>query len=190
MVDRSYRPSPLQHVELVTEDGSWALVFRRRLAQPPQQVWAALTEPDQLAQWAPFTADRPLHSTGPVTLLATDQPGPRQIAATVLAARPPHLVEYTWGDDVLRWELAADGAGTALRLTHVRAGREQAGMLAAGWHICLDVAAELVAGSPIGRIVGADALDHGWTELNRRYSARLGVDVVSPPGQAAAAAGD
>lgn len=190
MVDRSYRPGPAQDVELVTENGRWALVFRRRFAQPPTQVWDALTEPDRLAQWAPFTADRPLRHPGPVTLLVTDQPDVPPIAATVLAVDPPHLVEYTWGEDLLRWELAADGTGTALRLTHVQAGREQAGMIAAGWHICLDVAAALVAGSPIGRIVGADALDHGWTELNRQYSARLGVEVMRPPGQAAAHTGD
>ena len=42
--------------------GSWSLA--RDLRHPPAAVWAALTEPDQLAAWAPFTAGRDLGATG------------------------------------------------------------------------------------------------------------------------------
>ena len=38
---------------------------------------------------------------------------------------------------------------------------------AAGWHICFDVLDRFLAGMPIGRIVGADALKFGgWQRLN------------------------
>jgi hypothetical protein len=34
-------------------DGTYVLRFERRLAHPPEKVWRALTEPDQLRQWFP-----------------------------------------------------------------------------------------------------------------------------------------
>jgi hypothetical protein len=45
--------------------------------------------------------------------------------------------------------------------------------VAAGWHICLDVAERNLAGEPIGRIVGEAARDYGWEQLNDAYAAEL-----------------
>ncbi len=53
-------------------------------------------------------------------------------------------------------------------------------MTAAGWHMCLDVADALLDGNPIGPIVGAEAMNYGWRELNEQYSERLGVEPVDP----------
>jgi len=52
-------------------------------------------------------------------------------------------------------------------------------MIAAGWHLCLDVMAQLLGGEPIGPIRGAEALDFGWQRLHDDYAAQLGV-VVAP----------
>ncbi|MCI0687806.1 MAG: hypothetical protein L0Y54_11295 [Sporichthyaceae bacterium] len=46
--------------------------------------------------------------------------------------------------------------------------------IAAGWHICLDVAEQLLDGNPIGPIRGQDALRYGWDELRAGYIKRLG----------------
>ncbi len=44
-------------------------------------------------------------------------------------------------------------------------------MGAAGWHICLDVLAHLLAGDAIGRIVGGDAVKfEGWQRLHGEYA--------------------
>ena len=53
-------------------------------------------------------------------------------------------------------------------------------MTAAGWHMCLDVADALLDGNPIGPIVGAEAMNYGWRELNEQYSTRLGVEPIDP----------
>ena len=45
----SFRPGPLAEVSRVPADGEWDLVFVRDLRHPPEKVWAALTEPEQLA---------------------------------------------------------------------------------------------------------------------------------------------
>ncbi|MFC0529619.1 hypothetical protein [Phytohabitans kaempferiae] len=47
-------------------------------------------------------------------------------------------------------------------------------MVAAGWHICLDVAEWLLVGRPLGAIVGEEAKKYGWEELRDAYAARLG----------------
>jgi hypothetical protein len=47
-------------------------------------------------------------------------------------------------------------------------------MGAAGWHICLDVLDRLVAGQPIGRIVGPEAMKFDWQRLNVEYAKQFG----------------
>ena len=105
----SFRPGPLARVRLTPEN---ELVFVRDLRHPPETVWAALTDPDRLAEWAPFLADRDLGRPGDAVLSAVDGDQSYPAPARVLRADRPHLLEYTWGDDLLRWELAANGDGT------------------------------------------------------------------------------
>jgi uncharacterized protein YndB with AHSA1/START domain len=81
-------------------------------------VWAALTEPAQLRQWAPYTADRDLGSTGEATLTMIDGDSSEELPASVIRAEPPTLLEYTLATDLLRWELAATDTGTRLTLRH------------------------------------------------------------------------
>jgi hypothetical protein len=55
-------------------------------------------------------------------------------------------------------------------------------MGAAGWHICFDVMEHLLEGAPIGRIVGADALQFGgWQRLNAEYARQFGIEVPNVP---------
>ena len=80
-----------------------------------------------------------------------------------------------------RWELEAVGGGTRLTLWH-SIDRRFISMGAAGWHICFDVLDHLLSGTPIGRMVGADAMKFGgWQRLNAEYAKQFGVE---PPGWA------
>ncbi|HEY0531640.1 MAG TPA: SRPBCC family protein [Actinoplanes sp.] len=160
-------------LEDVTRE-DWTLIFVRELRQPPAVVWAALTSPDELDQWAPFSASRDLGAPGKAVLTLVDGPDKTDISAEVLRAQAPALLEYTWGDDRLRWELAPSGEGTRLTLRHTLAKPDTDAMVAAGWHLCLDVLRHLLDGDPIGVIRGRDALDHGWAELRDGYAAELG----------------
>ena len=54
-----FEPGPLARVECRARGDGWDLVFVRDLRHPLEKVWAALTEPDQLREWAPFAADSP-----------------------------------------------------------------------------------------------------------------------------------
>jgi hypothetical protein len=55
-------------------------------------------------------------------------------------------------------------------------------MGAAGWHVCFDVLDRLLTGQPMGRIVGAAALElDGWQRLNAEYAEQFGVEVPRWP---------
>ena len=169
----TFRPGPLARVELTPEN---ELVFVRELRHPPETVWTALTGPDQLAAWAPFLADRDLGRPGAAVLSTVDGDQTHPAPARVLRADRPHLLEYAWGDDLLRWELTANGDGTTLTLRHRVGGPDLAALTAAGWHLCLDVADRLLDGDPVGPIRGAEAKDFGWAELRDAYAERLNRD--------------
>jgi uncharacterized protein YndB with AHSA1/START domain len=137
-------------------------------------VWTALTDPAELDQWAPFTAATDLGRPGGTTLTLVDGSDRTDLPATVLRAEPPTLLEYTWGEDRLRWELEPSGTGTRLTLRHTLAEPAADAMIAAGWHLCLLVLRRLLDGNPIGVIRGRDATAHGWASLRDGYAAKLG----------------
>src|SRR5262245_822006 len=110
----TFEPGPLAPVDCEASDDRWTLVFVRDLRHPPEKVWSALTEPDQLRQWAPFGADRALDSAGSATITMIDSDTQVDLPATVQRVDPPRRLEYTWGTDVLRWELVPVGFGTRL----------------------------------------------------------------------------
>jgi uncharacterized protein YndB with AHSA1/START domain len=169
----TYRPGPPADTRTVSDGDRWTLVFVRELKHPPGPVWSALTRADQLGAWAPFTADHDLDRPGDATLTMIDRDIAEPMPATVTRVEPPTLLEYTWGEDRLRWELEAVEGGTRLTLRHTLTDRAWLPKVAAGWHICLDVAERLLDGEPIPPIRGRDALDHGWQELADTYAERL-----------------
>jgi len=171
-----YQPGPPGDADLRPDGDRWTLVFVRELRHPPELVWKALTEPSQLKEWAPFDADRDLGRTGDATLTMEGEGGPEPMTASVRQARPPALLEYTWGTDLLRWELEPIPTGTRLTLRHTLEDRSWASKVVAGWHICLDVAEGFLDGRPIGRIVGDEARRYGWERLHDLYAKRLGLE--------------
>jgi uncharacterized protein YndB with AHSA1/START domain len=178
MTDRElYAPGPASGAQVRKDGDNWTLVIVRELRHPPEKVWQALTDPAQLREWAPFDADRSLGTAGATVKLTTvGAPAPLVSETTVTRADAPKMLEYNWGGNDIRWELEALGGGTRLTLWH-NINRNYISMGAAGWHICFDVMNRLLAGQPIGRIVGADALKFGgWQRLNTEYAQQFGVE--------------
>lgn len=175
-----YAPGAATGAEVRKEGDKWALVLVRELRHPPPKVWEALTDPEQLREWAPFEADRNLGSTGPVKLTTVGAPAAHVSEMSVRRAEAPRLLEYGWGGNDIRWELEPLANGTRLTLWH-NIGRKFVSMGAAGWHICFDVLDRLLAGQPIGRIVGAEAMKFEWQRLNAEYAAQFGIEAPSLP---------
>ncbi len=177
MSDREkYAPGPAAEAEVRKEGGKWTLTLVRELRHPPAKVWRALTDRAQLREWAPFDADRDMGAVGPVKLSTVGAPTPHVSETTVERAEPPKVLEYSWGDQDLRWELEPlAGGGTRLMLWH-SIDRRFISMGAAGWHICFDVLDRFLAGDAIGRIVAGDAMKFGWPRLNAEYAKQFGIE--------------
>lgn len=104
------------------------LVLHRFLRHPPEVVWKAITEPDQLREWYLTTAVVEGRPGGKVDLVT----GPSRVHATgrILTWDPPRVYEHEWNvvregspfrsgeQSVVRWELSPREGGTLLVLTH------------------------------------------------------------------------
>lgn len=180
-----YAPGAAAGAEVRKNGDDWTLVVVRELTHPPTKVWEALTDPEHIREWAPFDADRNLGSVGTAQLSTVGAPTAMVAEAKIKRADAPKLLEFNWGSQDLRWELEPLGAGgTRLTLWH-NINRGFISMGAAGWHICFDVLGHLLAGDPIGRLVGADALKFGgWQRLNAEYAKQFGVEPPAWPPQA------
>jgi uncharacterized protein YndB with AHSA1/START domain len=177
-----YTPGPASGAH-VKKDGKdkdkWTLILVRELRHSPEKVWQAITDPAHLREWAPFVTDGSLDTVGTVNLTWVGTPTPLETRVT--RADAPNVLEY----DDTRWELEALGGGTRLTLWH-SIDRRFIAWGAAGWHISFDVLDRLLAGTPIGRIVGADVMKFaGWQRLVAEYASQFGVET---PGRSPKAA--
>src|SRR5437667_1695547 len=181
MLEREqYTPGPANAAQ-IRKDGEkkWTLILVRELRHSPEKVWQALTDPAHLREWAPFDTDGSLGTVGTVKL--TWAGTRRALETRVTRADAPNVLEY----DDTRWELEAFGGGTRLTLWHT-IDRRFISMGAAGWHICFDVLDHLLSGTPIGRIVGGEAMKFGgWQRLNAEYAKQFGIETPNWPPQAA-----
>jgi uncharacterized protein YndB with AHSA1/START domain len=181
-----YAPGPANIAHIQKDGEKWTLVLVRELRHPPEKVWLALTDPAHLREWAPFEADGSLGIVGSAVKLTTvGAPTPRVTETTVTRADAPRSLEYNWGGFDMRWELEALPGGTRLTLwTNI--GHRFISMGAAGWHICFDVLDHLLSGTPLGRLVGPDAIKFGgWQRLNAEYAKQFGIESPNWPPQAA-----
>ncbi|RBM20712.1 SRPBCC domain-containing protein [Streptomyces sp. PT12] len=169
-------PLPQQPVAATLEragEGRWALALERELSSTAEEVWAALTEAEWVARWAPYTPGRDLDSPGPVALPETDPADPAPQGA-VLAVTPPRLLALAWYEDELRFALTPADTGTRLRLTHVWGEGTRAAELATGWHLCLAALTGALEGRAVPRVVGEAAREHGFDRLRDQYADLLG----------------
>jgi uncharacterized protein YndB with AHSA1/START domain len=130
-----------------TADGRFVLRFELHLAQRREMVWHALTQPEPRSCWFPAQVQfepragaqlsfRPTKVQVEKFGIPADQVG----TGEVLQANPPALLEFTWGDEVLRWELAEDSSGgTTLIFANTIADASDAPAIAAAWHAGLEI---------------------------------------------------
>ena len=165
-----YKPGPARDAQVRKEGEKWTLILVRELRHEPVKVWQALTDPAHLREWAPFEADGNLGTPGALiklTWVATSQVSETKVTR----ADAPRVLEF----HDIRWELEPVGSGTRLTLWH-NIDRRFIAWGAAGWHICLDVLDRLIAGAPIGRIAGTDAMQFGWKQLVAEYEGQFVVE--------------
>jgi uncharacterized protein YndB with AHSA1/START domain len=164
-----------------------ALRFERRLSHPVVMVWRAITESDELEHWFPSRVEvDELRPGAEMTFRFEEMPlegMPMTIPGRVTEFDPPRLFAFFWGDDYLRFELepvAGSEDACLLRLTVLLDQREKAARDGAGWHVCLDRLAGLLAGDDGPAVTGAS---EDWRGLYDEYQ-RRGVPAGAPiPGE-------
>ena len=162
--------------ELRAAGDRWQLRFSRTLPHPADKVWRAITEPEHLEAWFPqrIVGDR---VTGARLRFEMDQSGIDAFDGEMLRFEPPTLLEFTWGDDVLRFELEPVGDHTVLTLLDTFTELGKGARDAAGWHECLDrLEADLrgAAPGPWGDV---------WARVHPSYTERFGpaASTIGPP---------
>jgi uncharacterized protein YndB with AHSA1/START domain len=156
-------------------DDGWRLTFRRRLAQPPEKVWRAVTEPEHLAAWFP---DRVLGTFAPGAPLRFELESGDGFDGEMIEFDPPRSWTLRWGVDLVRVDVEPDGDGTVLTLTDVFTEQGKAARDAAGWH---DRLAHLVAHLDGGDVADGDT----WPGAHPHYVDALGpaAATIGPPGR-------
>lgn len=173
-----YAPGPASGARVRKDGEKWTLILVRELRHAPELVWEALTDPAQLREWAPFEADGELGAEGAEVRLRWAGTG-QVTEVRVTRAEAPRVLAF--GD--LRWELEAEGEGTRLTLWH-SIDRRFVTWGAAGWHIAFEVLERLLAGKPMGRIAGGDAMKLGsWQRLVAEYAKEFGAETPGGAGR-------
>ena len=144
----------------VTPEGDYAtIVFQRVLRHPPEAVWAAITDPEELKQWLMCSSARIDGRVGGRVEMVSGPPQYRSTGA-ILQWEPPRVFEYEWkvapvpempqGEDaIFRWELARQGESTLLTVTYRRLTLASAGGFTPGLHAFLDRLEAQLAGAPL-----------------------------------------
>lgn len=151
-----------------SEDGRTVLRMERRLAHPPAKVWRALTEPSELSEWFPALVEVDLRLGGRIAFFFTrgedDFVTDPDNTGRIRVFEPPRLLEYTWGAEVLRWELtdiATDsGDGCLLVLTATYDDRPGSASFTAGWLGCFAALERVLGGSTVPAQDYADLHEH------------------------------
>jgi len=151
------------------------LRFTRKLPHSREKVWRALTEPDQLAAWFPTTIEGERAPGARLRFSFPNNEAP-PFEGEMITYDPPSILEFLWGEDVIRFELVPDGDGSVLTLFDTLDDRGKAARDAAGWHAKLD---ELDL-----HLAGKEARTGDlWKVLNDQYAERFGPEAatIGPP---------
>jgi uncharacterized protein YndB with AHSA1/START domain len=151
-------------------DGSPIVRFERTFPHAIAQVWDAITNPARLAAWFPTTVEFDELRTGaPITFRFTNQPV-EPMAGAFCEVSPPRRLSFTWGEDVLTFELQERDGGAACRLsfTVVLDSADKAARDAAGWDDCLDMLDEVVSGETPERPWMSESWRTRYDEYKRR----------------------
>jgi len=164
-----------QHRGVLEQAGArWRLRFRRQLAHPPDKVWRALTEPEHLKAWFPQQIVGEWRVGAPLRFVSEFG----DFDGEVLAFEPPRILEFSWGTDTIRVEVAPDPRGTLLTLIDTFDEHGKAARDAAGWHTCVDHLEVALDGAQ-----PAWAPGERWQAVHPEYVATFGPEaaIIGPP---------
>ncbi|MFE4709564.1 SRPBCC family protein [Paenibacillus sp. NPDC056722] len=139
--------------------------FDRHYIFPVTEVWSWLTENDKLSQWFPELRVKDLREGGS---LIFDMPSGTAITMEITDFTPHAVLEFTWGADLVRFELSPEQQGCHLVLIE-RLGKVTGHTAKdlAGWQVCLEVFSSLMEGKSL------ESRDDEWKKWYEKYQLLL-----------------
>lgn len=135
--------------------------FERHLKHPAEEVWSYLTENDKLAKWFSELRVDELRKGG---FIKFDMQDDTFEEMTILDLKINSVLEYTWGEDIVRFELKQELDGCKLVLIEkIKTITNHTPRDLAGWHVCLDVIDALLDGRTI------DSRKNEWEKWYTEY---------------------
>lgn len=140
--------------------------FERHLRHSVEKVWSSLTENEKLKKWFPELRVDDLREGG--VIMFDMQDGSFE-EMRILELKPHSVLEYTWGEDRVRFELEPEPTGCCLVMIEkiVKLTGHTPKDLA-GWHVCLAVMESLLNEEPVGPRKTA------WESRYREYVSVIG----------------
>jgi uncharacterized protein YndB with AHSA1/START domain len=173
---------------LIHVDGKPALRFERRYPHPMDRVWRAISDPAEMARWFPSNVegqravgadlaffDEAQRAAAREAGEPTRDDGP-ELHGRVVAYDPPKVFAFTWGPELLRFELVPDGADTRLLFTQILSHQSVAARNGSGWHMCLGA---------LDEVLGAGDASDEWQDVYTDYLERMGPELGTPTGDGA-----
>ena len=121
--------------------------FERHWNHSLQEVWSYLTENEKLAKWFIELHVDDLREGG---VIKFDMQNGTFEEPTILELKIPAVLAYTWGEDVVHFELNQENDGCRLVLTEkIKTITPHTPRDLAGWHVCLEVISALLDGRTI-----------------------------------------
>jgi uncharacterized protein YndB with AHSA1/START domain len=133
--------------------GAPALIFERYLDHPPRAVWRAVTEAEAIGRWMQARVQIEPRLGGAYRLWFGH--GESCMEGEILVFDPPRRLAYSWpetnahGDSRVSLEIAPDGEGSRLTLTHILYKGGDMPDFASGWHWHLDALERAVTGEAV-----------------------------------------
>ncbi|WP_045517583.1 SRPBCC family protein [Neobacillus niacini] len=137
----------IAHIEKVAT--SYSATYERHLKHPVEDVWTYLTDNEKLPKWFSELRIDELREGG---VIKFDIGNGTFEEMEILDLEMQSVLEYTWGEDVVRFELSHEPNGCLLvfkeKINTITAHTPRD---LAGWHVCLDVIQALMDGRTIER---------------------------------------
>lgn len=120
----------------------YILSFERSMPHPPEKVWRVLTERELLRQWFPCDVQGEWKSGAKLKFIFMHGEGEGlsedELSGEVLAADPPHNLEFRWGKYFYRCQLIPEGDGCRLIFSESFDDASMGARSAAGWEMCFE----------------------------------------------------
>jgi uncharacterized protein YndB with AHSA1/START domain len=151
--------SDVSRFGIVTLDGDYAnLEFERMLFHTPDEVWDAITNPDQLAEW--FLTEAKIDGREGGKIEFWSGLSRLHVTGEILVWSPPRVFEHEWNIDprpgfptgersIIRWEIEGDGEHSLLKMTHRHLTKQSSRGFSSGAHVFLDRLEAILDGRPL-----------------------------------------